>query len=162
MALPQRMHNPIYPIFFFTASQRHEAESAQVKELPEREETCRKKKQHHRENRAARDSGVAQSLEDRDSNCSLTDGYCTPSWSTAECHICTLQWILVLSLLFVLTVCVSLQAWEIKRCTEVHQEQSNKWSNVPHYVLIQLKRRQHVFVRLSSLTLLLNEFLQVF
>ncbi|TKS74664.1 Spermatogenesis-associated protein 1 [Collichthys lucidus] len=71
--LPQNQRAP-QPVSQNKASQRHEAESAQVKELPEREETCRKKKQHHRENRAARDSGVAQSLEDRDSNCSLTDG----------------------------------------------------------------------------------------
>ncbi|TMS20687.1 Spermatogenesis-associated protein 1 [Larimichthys crocea] len=70
---PQNQRAP-QPVSQNKASQRHEAESAQVKELPEREETCRKKKQHHRENRAARDSGVAQSLEDRDSNCSLTDG----------------------------------------------------------------------------------------
>ncbi|XP_019114439.2 spermatogenesis-associated protein 1 isoform X2 [Larimichthys crocea] len=70
---PQNQRAP-QPVSQNKASQRHEAESAQVKELPEREETCRKKKQHHRENQAARDSGVAQSLEDRDSNCSLTDG----------------------------------------------------------------------------------------
>ncbi|TKS74710.1 Spermatogenesis-associated protein 1 [Collichthys lucidus] len=72
--LPQNQRAP-QPVSQNKASQRHEAESAQMKELPEREETCRKKKQHHRENRAARDSGVAQSLEDRDSNCSLTDGW---------------------------------------------------------------------------------------
>ncbi|XP_029285393.1 spermatogenesis-associated protein 1 [Cottoperca gobio] len=56
------------------ALQRCEADSAQVKESPEIEETSRKKKQYHRQNRAARDSGVAQSLEDRDSGFSLTDG----------------------------------------------------------------------------------------
>ncbi|XP_054458068.1 spermatogenesis-associated protein 1 [Anoplopoma fimbria] len=57
-----------------TAFQRCEANSAQVKELPEKRETCKKKKQYHRQNRAARDSGVTQSLEDRDSGFSLTDG----------------------------------------------------------------------------------------
>ncbi|XP_031163068.1 spermatogenesis-associated protein 1 isoform X2 [Sander lucioperca] len=55
-----------------------EADSAQVKESPENEETCRKKKQYHRQNRAARDLGVAQSLEDRDSGFSLTDGLGKP------------------------------------------------------------------------------------
>ncbi|XP_025998084.1 spermatogenesis-associated protein 1 isoform X1 [Astatotilapia calliptera] len=50
------------------------ADSAQVKELPEKEETCRKKKHNQRGNRAARHSGVAESLEDRDSGFSLTDG----------------------------------------------------------------------------------------
>ena len=59
-----------------TALQGCEADSAQVKESPEKKETCRKKKQYHRQNRAARDLGVAQSLEDRDSGFSLTDGYC--------------------------------------------------------------------------------------
>ncbi|XP_019201236.1 spermatogenesis-associated protein 1 [Oreochromis niloticus] len=54
------------------------ADSAQVKELPEKEETCRKKKQNQRGNRAARHSGVAESLEDRDSGFSLTDGVGKP------------------------------------------------------------------------------------
>ncbi|XP_030582948.1 spermatogenesis-associated protein 1 [Archocentrus centrarchus] len=49
-------------------------DSAQVKELPDKEETCRKQKQYHRGNSAARYSGVAESLEDRDSGFSQTDG----------------------------------------------------------------------------------------
>ncbi|XP_074491298.1 spermatogenesis-associated protein 1 isoform X1 [Sebastes fasciatus] len=57
-----------------TALRRCEADSAQLKDSPESEETCRKKKQYDRQNRAARDSGVAPSLEDRDSGFSLTDG----------------------------------------------------------------------------------------
>ncbi|XP_068563227.1 spermatogenesis-associated protein 1 [Cebidichthys violaceus] len=57
-----------------TALQRCEADSAQVKELPENKETCKKNRQDHRQNRAARYSGVTQSLEDRDSGCSLADG----------------------------------------------------------------------------------------
>ncbi|XP_062252050.1 spermatogenesis-associated protein 1 [Platichthys flesus] len=52
--------------------QRREADSAQAEELPEKEETCRKKKQHQR--KVARDSGVAESLEDGDSGFSFTDG----------------------------------------------------------------------------------------
>ncbi|XP_070688306.1 spermatogenesis-associated protein 1 [Pempheris klunzingeri] len=60
------------------ALQRCEADSTQAKEFPEKEETYRKKQQHHRQNRAARDSGVAQSLEDRDSGFSLTDGLGKP------------------------------------------------------------------------------------
>ncbi|KAK5930774.1 hypothetical protein CgunFtcFv8_026987 [Champsocephalus gunnari] len=43
-------------------------------EVKENEETCRKKKQHQRQNRGARDSGVVQPLEDRDSGFSLSDG----------------------------------------------------------------------------------------
>ncbi|XP_031720094.1 spermatogenesis-associated protein 1 isoform X1 [Anarrhichthys ocellatus] len=57
-----------------TALQRCEADSAQVKELPENKETCKKNKQYHRQKRTARNSGVTKSLEDRDSGCSLTDG----------------------------------------------------------------------------------------
>ncbi|XP_026178984.1 spermatogenesis-associated protein 1 isoform X2 [Mastacembelus armatus] len=53
------------------ALQRREPHSAQLKET---EETCNKKTHYHRRTRAARDSGVAESLEDRDSGFSLTDG----------------------------------------------------------------------------------------
>lgn len=62
----------------FTALQREDNsfQKSLVKELPDKEETCRKKKQHNKGNRPARDSGVAESLEDRDSGFSLTDGYC--------------------------------------------------------------------------------------
>ncbi|XP_053178951.1 spermatogenesis-associated protein 1 [Scomber japonicus] len=60
------------PISQNKALQLCEADSAQVKELPKEEETRRKP--HHRPNRAARDSGVAESLEDRDSGFSITDG----------------------------------------------------------------------------------------
>ncbi|XP_068447716.1 spermatogenesis-associated protein 1 [Clinocottus analis] len=56
------------------ALQPREADSAQVKVSPENRETCKKKKQYHRQNRATRDSGVTQSLGDRDSGFSLTDG----------------------------------------------------------------------------------------
>ncbi|XP_035509521.1 spermatogenesis-associated protein 1 [Morone saxatilis] len=70
---PQSQRAP-QPVSHNKALQRREADSAQVKELAEREETCRKEKQHHRQNRAARDSGVAPSLEDRDSGFSFTDG----------------------------------------------------------------------------------------
>ncbi|KAM8744584.1 spermatogenesis-associated protein 1 isoform 2-T2 [Acanthopagrus schlegelii] len=56
------------------ALQRREGDSAQVKEFPGMEKSSRKKKQHHRRNRADRDSGEAPSLEDRDSGFSLTDG----------------------------------------------------------------------------------------
>ncbi|XP_071344043.1 spermatogenesis-associated protein 1 [Trachinotus anak] len=66
------------PVSLNKVSQQREEDSAQVKELPEKEETCRKKKQYHRENKAARDSGVAESLEDRDSGFSLTDGLGKP------------------------------------------------------------------------------------
>lgn len=62
-----------------TALRRHEDHLFQkslVKELPDKEETCRKKKQHNKGNKPARDSGLAESLEDRDSGFSLTDGYC--------------------------------------------------------------------------------------
>ncbi|XP_050933202.1 spermatogenesis-associated protein 1 [Lates calcarifer] len=62
------------PVSLNKVLQQPEADSAQVKKLPEKEDACRKKKQYHRENRAARDSGVAESLEDRDSGFSLTDG----------------------------------------------------------------------------------------
>ncbi|XP_034438330.1 spermatogenesis-associated protein 1 isoform X3 [Hippoglossus hippoglossus] len=55
-----------------TVSQRREADSAQAKEPPEKEETCRRKKQYQR--KVARDSGVAESLEDGDSGFSFTDG----------------------------------------------------------------------------------------
>ncbi|XP_045904890.1 spermatogenesis-associated protein 1 [Micropterus dolomieu] len=54
--------------------QRHEADSAQVKESPEKEETSRKKKKTHRQSRVPRDSAVAPSPEDRDSGFSVTDG----------------------------------------------------------------------------------------
>nr|XP_046247611.1 spermatogenesis-associated protein 1 isoform X2 [Scatophagus argus] len=50
-----------------------EADSARVKDFPETEEARRNKKHHRGANRAARDSGVAPSLEDRDSGFSLTD-----------------------------------------------------------------------------------------
>ncbi|XP_044055953.1 spermatogenesis-associated protein 1 isoform X2 [Siniperca chuatsi] len=66
------------PVSQNKALQWREASSAQVKESPEKEEPCRQKKQHHRQNRAARDSGVAPSLEDRDSGFSLTDGLGKP------------------------------------------------------------------------------------
>ncbi|TNN69113.1 Vitellogenin [Liparis tanakae] len=49
-----------------TASQQREADSAQLKESPENKDTCKKKKQYHRQNRAP--------PEDRDSGFSLTDG----------------------------------------------------------------------------------------
>lgn len=62
-------------VFLLTDFQQCVADSAQVKELPEKEEICRKKKHNQRGNRAARHSGVAESLEDRDSGFSLTDGY---------------------------------------------------------------------------------------
>nr|XP_020452367.1 spermatogenesis-associated protein 1 isoform X2 [Monopterus albus] len=55
------------------ALQQCEAHSAQVKELPEKEDICRRKKQYRRGNRAARDSGVAESLEDKELGFSLTD-----------------------------------------------------------------------------------------
>ncbi|XP_034737832.1 spermatogenesis-associated protein 1 isoform X2 [Etheostoma cragini] len=55
-----------------------EGDSAQVKDSPENKETCKKKKQYHRQNRVARDLGVAQSLEDRDSGFSLNDGLGKP------------------------------------------------------------------------------------
>ncbi|KAK5869844.1 hypothetical protein PBY51_024532 [Eleginops maclovinus] len=64
----QRAPQPVSPN---KALQRCEADSVEVKQI---EEICTKKKQHQRENRAARDSGVAQPLEDRDSGFSLTDG----------------------------------------------------------------------------------------
>lgn len=66
----------LFSSYLSTALRRCEADSAQLKDSPESEETCRKKKQYDRQNRAARDSGVAPSLEDRDSGFSLTDGYC--------------------------------------------------------------------------------------
>ena len=91
-----------------TALQLCEADSAQVKELPKEEETRRKP--HHRQNRAARDSGVAESLEDRDSGFSITDGYgavSTQSWSFAVQHSCSRQWTIQDVLLLVLiTVCL--------------------------------------------------------
>ncbi|KAI4828446.1 hypothetical protein KUCAC02_022537 [Chaenocephalus aceratus] len=59
------------PVSQNNAVQRCEADSDEVKE---NEETCRKKKQHQRQNRGARDSGVVQPLEDRDSGFSLSDG----------------------------------------------------------------------------------------
>ncbi|KAJ4942886.1 hypothetical protein JOQ06_005398 [Pogonophryne albipinna] len=59
------------PVSQNNAVQRCEADSDEVKE---NEETCRKKKQHQRQNRGARDSGAVQPLEDRDSGFSLSDG----------------------------------------------------------------------------------------
>ncbi|XP_068176460.1 spermatogenesis-associated protein 1 isoform X2 [Antennarius striatus] len=53
--------------------QQHKASSGQVKDIQEREEAWRKKKQHHRENRAVREPGVVPSLEERDSDFCLTD-----------------------------------------------------------------------------------------
>lgn len=66
----------LYIWFTSTALQRHEADSAQVKELPQKAESGRYKNQYHLENRAARHSEAAESVEDRDSGFSLTDGYC--------------------------------------------------------------------------------------
>ncbi|KAI3368724.1 hypothetical protein L3Q82_025712, partial [Scortum barcoo] len=76
---PKRPQNErsTQPISQSKAMLRCEADAAQVKkESPERgeEETCRKKRQPRGQSRAARDSGVAPSLEDRDSGFSLTDG----------------------------------------------------------------------------------------
>uniref|UniRef100_UPI003AAA7F1C spermatogenesis-associated protein 1 n=1 Tax=Centroberyx gerrardi TaxID=166262 RepID=UPI003AAA7F1C len=71
---PRRPQNQRTPQ---TASQT-KADPAQVKESPVKGETTAKKKQSCRQNRAARDSGVAESLEDGDSGFSLTqDRYCT-------------------------------------------------------------------------------------
>ncbi|XP_023255804.1 spermatogenesis-associated protein 1 [Seriola lalandi dorsalis] len=69
-------HKAPEPVSLNKVLHQREADSAQVKELPEKEKTCRKKKQYHRENKAARDSGVAESLEDRDSGFSVTGRYC--------------------------------------------------------------------------------------
>ncbi|XP_047442095.1 spermatogenesis-associated protein 1 [Mugil cephalus] len=56
------------------AFQHCEVGSAQMKELSDKEETWRKRKQYLRGNRAARHSEAAETLEDRDSGFSLTDG----------------------------------------------------------------------------------------
>ncbi|KAG7217478.1 hypothetical protein INR49_021403 [Caranx melampygus] len=66
-------HKAPQPVSLNKVLHRREADLAQVKELPGKSETCRKKKQYHRENKGARDSGVAESLEDRDSGFSHTD-----------------------------------------------------------------------------------------
>ncbi|KAA8589544.1 hypothetical protein FQN60_012909 [Etheostoma spectabile] len=72
---PQNQRAP-QPVSQNKALQGCKDDSAQVKDSPENKETCKKKKQYHRQKRVARDLGVAQSLEDRDSGFSLTDGYC--------------------------------------------------------------------------------------
>ncbi|CAN9500370.1 unnamed protein product [Ophioblennius macclurei] len=57
------------------ALRRCEADLVERNELPDKEGICRNRKQCHRGNRAAvGHSGVAESLEDRDSGFSLTDG----------------------------------------------------------------------------------------
>lgn len=52
--------------------QRCEADSAQVKELPEKSETCSRDVQHHRQNR---ESGAAPPPEDGDPGFSCTGRY---------------------------------------------------------------------------------------
>ncbi|XP_067452948.1 spermatogenesis-associated protein 1 isoform X1 [Thunnus thynnus] len=73
---PRKSHNQraALPVSQNKALRLCEADAARVKELPKEEESSRKKTHYHRPNRAARDSGVAESLEDRDSGLSLTDG----------------------------------------------------------------------------------------
>ncbi|XP_029004693.1 spermatogenesis-associated protein 1 [Betta splendens] len=56
------------------ASQHQDGDLFLVKDLPAKKESYRKKHQHHRRSRAARDSGVAESAEDGDSGFSLIDG----------------------------------------------------------------------------------------
>ncbi|XP_062419358.1 spermatogenesis-associated protein 1 isoform X2 [Pungitius pungitius] len=58
-----------------TALQRREADSAQTTEPSEIKDSGKKDKQSHGHNGAARDSGLLQTLEDRDSGLSLTDGH---------------------------------------------------------------------------------------
>uniref|UniRef100_A0AAQ6IHP8 Spermatogenesis associated 1 n=1 Tax=Anabas testudineus TaxID=64144 RepID=A0AAQ6IHP8_ANATE len=73
----QESQRPLQFVSLNKALRRHEDHLFQkslVKELPDKEETCRKKKQHNKGNKPARDSGLAESLEDRDSGFSLTDG----------------------------------------------------------------------------------------
>lgn len=91
-----------------------EVGSAQVKKFPVKGETGGKKKQCFRQRRAARDSGVAESVEDSDS---LTqDRYCT---ATAHLHVQ-----LTTTLTTATTNSVNLQAQESQRYTgtDVHRE----------------------------------------
>ncbi|XP_040897104.1 spermatogenesis-associated protein 1 [Toxotes jaculatrix] len=71
---PRQNQRAPQPVSLNKGLQCREADSVQVEVLPGKGGTCRTKKQHHREKRVARDSGVAESLEDRDSGFSLTDG----------------------------------------------------------------------------------------
>ncbi|KAK2907932.1 spermatogenesis-associated protein 1 [Channa argus] len=60
------------PVILNKALQEQEVDLPPAKESLDKEETCRKK-QNHGGNRAARDSGLAESLVDRDSGFSLTN-----------------------------------------------------------------------------------------
>lgn len=89
-----------------TALQHREASSAQVMELSDKEETCRKEKQYLGGNGEARHSEAVESLEDRDSGFSLTDGYCAQSshWAQIFLH----------SAIFILQLCPLCRAGKSK------------------------------------------------
>lgn len=122
---------------FSVVVQRCEADSAQVKELPEKSETCSRDMQHHRLNR---ESGAAPPAEDGDPGFSCMGRY----WNNTEQQHVYSRWILLRLLLRDAPTLFLLQAWQNQRRsrTEVCQGSFNRKSNVQLYITFWLKKKK--------------------